>query len=462
MMIRHLIHCSGLLLLILVIRTASAQPAAPGGLRTWTNTEGKTMQAKFTGTNGDNAIFQLVNGQTTTVPLAKLSQEDQSFIKSNPVPASASASNTSATTKPGARIPIDKRVWPKDIIVPPKSIDVKLVEDKPAENLYRYRSEAFEFISQDKLAGSVMIEVARIFEGTRALVDALPWGVHPEPPKDLGFFQAKFYTTEEAYHKDGGPANSGGVYMGADRIFRVPFKSMGLELRGKTWYKKTEFSSDTLVHEITHQMMHDYLGYLPHWIAEGCAEYTNMLPYNAGTFHAGSYQKGIKEYISRHLSFATKGLSELGSASEHINMSPESWAAKFNGGHEAQHRIYGYSSLLVYYFCHLDGDGKGTRFFKYFDALTTESEKWKDYNTQTAKYKTEMEEFYKQPGVKKLENGRYTYPSNLTSPTMPEIPAKVDRAEFGREQVALLYDGRSPAKLDEDVKAGFKKIGVKW
>lgn len=450
-------HRWTLLLPLFVIITAGAQPAVSNSIRTWKNSEGRTMQAKFTGINGDNVTFQLANGQTTTVPLSKLSPEDQSLIKSNPAPTPAAPSSL----LPGARDQTE-RTWPKDIIVHPKSIDVKLVEDKPGENLYRYRSEAFEFISQDKLAGSVMIEIARIFEGTRSLVKALPWGVRPEPPTDLGYFHAKFFTTKEAYFKDGGPANSGGVYMSADRIFRVPFSSMGLELRGKTWFKKTDFRSDTLVHEITHQMMHDYLGFMPQWVTEGCAEYTEMLPYNAGTFRAGSHQKGIKEYISNKFSFADKGLSELGSASEHMGMSRETWTSKFNGGHENQRRIYGYSCLLVYYFCHLDGDGKGTRFFKYFDALSAEASKWRDYKTYFAKYEKEMEEFFKQPGVKKLDNGRFTFPKNLTPPERPVRPANMDRREFGQEQMALLYDGRSPTQMDEDVKAGFKKIGVRW
>jgi len=410
------------------------------------------MQARLAGLEGETALFQMADGQTAKIPLTKLSPADRDFIKANaPAPGIAPRTNRA-----------EKRVWPKDIVVPPKSIEVKLVEEKPAEKLYRYRSEAFEFVSQDKLAGSVMNEVARIFEGTRSLVDALPWGVHPEPPKDLGYFQAKLYVTEEAYHKDGGPEKSGGVYMGADRIFRVPFRSIGLEMRGKTWFKKQEFSSDTLVHEITHQMMHDYLGFLPHWIAEGCAEYTNMLPYNAGTFHAGSHEKGIKDYIKKQLPFAAKGLSELGSPSQHMNMTPEVWESEFSRGYEPQHRIYGQSCLLVYYFCHLDGDGKGTRFLNYFDSLAAETEKWKDYGVQFAKYRAEMEEFYKQPGVKQLENGRFSYPKSLTPPQRPEAPSSKDRRAFGLEQVALLYEDRSPSQMDEDVKAGFKKIGVKW
>lgn len=447
------------LLFASVISRSTAQQAAPNGFRTWTNSEGRTMQAKLTALEGDTAVFQMANGQSAKVPLGKLSQADQDFIMTQP---GAGAEAGLASGKAGGRVPIEKRTWPKDIVVPPKTIDVKLVEEKPAEKTYRYHSQAFEFISQDKLAGSVMIEVARIFEGTRALVDSLPWGVHPEPPKDLGFFQAKLYVTEDAYHKDGGPEKSGGVYFSRDRIFRVPFRSIGLEMRGKTWFKKPDFNSDTLVHEITHQMMHDYLGFLPLWIAEGCAEYTNMLPYNAGTFHAGSHEKGIKEYIRKQLPFATKGLADLGSVSEHMTMSPEDWAKKFSAGYEAQHRIYGCSCLLVYYFCHLDGDGKGTRFLKFFDALAAETDKWKDYDVQFAKYREEMEVFFQQPGVEKLENGRYKYPPTLTPPKTPAPPSTKDRAAFGIEQMALLLDGRSPSQLDEDVKNGFKKIGVKW
>jgi len=467
---RRITLVAAALLPVMILSSASAQQAAAAGFRIWTSSDGRTMQAKLTGVEGDTAVFQMAGGSAARVPLAKLSQADQEFIKSNGTATPAGANGATGGAIQGSRTPLEKRTWPKEIVVPPKSIEVKLIEEKPAEKIYRYHSEAFEFISQDKLAGSVMNEVARIFEGTRSLVDALPWGVHPEPPKDLGFFQAKLFVTKDAYEAElertlgpGVGKNSGGLYSSGDRIFRVPFQSIGLEMRGKTWFKKTDFSSDTLVHEITHQMMHDYLGFLPHWIAEGCAEYTNMLPYNAGTFRAGSHERGIKEYIKKQLPFAAKGLADLGSASEHMNMTPEAWATKFSGGSEAQHRIYGYSCLLVYYFCHLDGDGKGTRFLKFFDALTAESGKWKDYGVQVAKYRADMEEFFKLPGVKKLENGRYTYPRSLTPPQRPEAPSSKDRDAFGLEKMALLlYDGRSPSQFDEDVKAGFKKIGVRW
>ncbi len=90
-------------------------------------------------------------------------------------------------------------------------------------------------------------------------MEALPWGIEPRPPADLGRYQAKFFATRASYVASGAPENSGGVYFGSDRTFRVPFQSLGLDLRGKTWFKDDNYRNDTIVHEITHQLMHDYL-----------------------------------------------------------------------------------------------------------------------------------------------------------------------------------------------------------
>ena len=67
-------------------------------------------------------------------------------------------------------------------------------------------------------------KIARTFEATRSLVSALPWGIDPKPPAGLGFYQARLFVTREDYFADGGPENSGGVYMSKDRIFRIPFR----------------------------------------------------------------------------------------------------------------------------------------------------------------------------------------------------------------------------------------------
>jgi hypothetical protein len=100
------------------------------------------------------------------------------------------------------------------------------------------------------------------------------------------------------------------------------------------------------------------------------------------------------------------------------------------------------SCLLVYYFCHLDGDAKGTRFFKYLDKIREGRDAW------TA--------FFNDPRVKLSPDGRFSYPSTLPLPTQPREDT------YGLEQLSIQLDGRDKDKLQKDVVDGFKKIGVRW
>ena len=429
---------------------APALTLGQGESRTWTDVQGRTMQASLTGVEADQAIFLMASGQTLKFPLSKLSAADQAFIKnSGPAPTVATPPSPSAPSGYTPRIPIEKRVWPDVVEVPSRSIEITAVEENPLQKHCVYRSEAFEFTSEDKLAGSVMKEIARTFEATRALLIALPWGVDPKPPVDVGRFQAKFYQTRANYIADGGPENSGGVYMSRDRIFRIPFQSLGLEVRGKTWFKDDNYRNDTIIHEITHQLMHDYLSFLPTWIIEGTAEYTEMLPYKAGKFLSGQHERGIKEYLSES---ASRGLTptDVGSIKEHITMKEEEWRSRANGASggdgssREQHRLYFSSCLLVYYFCHLDGDRKGTRFMKYLDKMAEARAEW---NT-----------FFSSPLVKfDKETGRYSWRPDQITP-----PSKKQDDEYGLSELNILLDGRTPEQLETEVKARYKEIGVKW
>lgn len=443
---------------------ANSQAPASAELRAWTDVQGRAMQAKMTGLEGDQVLFLLASGQSVKVPLARLSVADQDYIKKS----SPSSSATPAAVSPPASsssVPIDKRVWPQVVEVPTRSIEISMVEENPAQKKCVYRSESFEFIAEDKLAVSVMKEIARTFEATRALVDALPWGINPKPPADIGRYQAKFYETRASYFAEGGPENSGGVYFSGDRIFRIPFQSLGLEMRGKTWFMDAGYRNDTIIHEITHQLMHDYLNLLPIWVIEGTAEYTESIPYNAGRFQAAKHETGLKDYIRQRESTENMTLSEFRPLMDHMKMARTEWdqiASNTAGQSRAMRQLYFQSYVLVYYFNHLDGDGKGTRFLKYLDAMSTEKAKWNEFNVKLAVYRKALDEFLKLPGVKSLENGRFSYPSELTPPQAPEQPNSTGGKDFGIEKLDILLDGRTPEQLETDIKTAFKKIGMKW
>jgi hypothetical protein len=193
------------------------------------------------------------------------------------------------------------------------------------------------------------------------------------------------------------------------------------------------------VHEVTHQMMHDFLPFLPKWLIEGTAEYTESLPYNAGRFLAGSHARGLKEYIRKNTErrVSTAGFRSFASL---MTTDRKAWDS-LSQRSDSQHLLYYQSYLLVYYFSHLDGDGKGTRLLKYLDSIAEARDAW--------------EEFFKKPEVKRSPDGSFSWPRSIS------LPAAKYSEEYGIEKQSILMDGRDATTLDADVRNGFKKLGIK-
>ncbi len=418
-------------LLAALLAVLSAPLSAQQASRQWTDLQGRTVEAVFAGLEGDNVLLRMGNGQTVPFPLARLSGADQAFART----AGGGGGAQAPATDP-ARLPLEKRTWPGTVTVPTRSVEIRAVEENAAARRYVYQSEAFEFTSQAKLAGSVMTEVARTFEATRAVIDALPWGVVCRPPEGLPRFLAALYETREDYVAAGGPELSGGVYNTAEKTFRIPFASLGLAKRGQTYFK-SDFSNDTLVHEITHQMMHDYLAFLPKWVIEGTAEYVEMLPYRAGVFRADSHKTAMKEAIDSWAEYGFQPVIE--NLEAHLTLGRDAWDAA-SATAERMREMYHKSHLLVYYFCHLDGDKTGTRFLRFMEAVHSEV--------------AAMRAFFADPRVKRLEGGRFSYPRDLKPPPFNDEAAVL-------RHVALLVDERPYEKLAEEIVAAYRTIGVK-
>ncbi len=402
-------------------------------MRAWTDSSGRKVQAEFAGMQGDSVLLKLSADKTIPYPVARLSAADQAFIQ-----AQSQTPVASADTQQPTRTPIEKRTWPATVEVPAKSVEIAAVSESAADRKFVYRSAAFEFTSQAKLAGSVMKEVARTFEATKTLVEALPWGIVCRPPNGMPRFLAALYETKADYVAAGGPEMSGGVYSRADNIFKIPFPSLGMEKRGQTYYKDDSYSNGTLVHEITHQLMDEYLTFLPTWIIEGTAEYTEMLPYKAGIFRSDSHKNGLKEDVG--LWAENEGFRpDIGNLEAHMTMTRDQWDAACSTPQKMRD-MYHRSQLLVYYFCHLDGDGKGTRFIQYMEAVHGEV--------------SALRSFFADPRVKRLEGGRFTYPREIKPPDMDG-----DSAPF--KHLGILTAERPYAKIAAEIIEGYKSIGLK-
>lgn len=419
------------------INLAVAEETAP---RPWKDMQGRVIQAVLVSSNADSVILKMADGKEHQLPLARLCAEDQAYVKSLSAPASPTAQGATPAVAAASlnRVPIEKRTWPENVVVPTKSIEIQVIEESPTARKCVYRSEGFEFTAQAKLMPSVMKEVARTFEATKSLVSSLPWGVVCRPPEGFERYQAELFETRKDYIAAGGPENSGGVYMSGDKIFRVPFPSIGLKLLGKTYAKDENYDGGTLIHEITHQVMDAYLTFLPVWVIEGTAEYTEMLPYNAGKFRADAHQKGLKDHIQE---MQKRGYAiEIGNLEEHLKMNRATWSGIADTTNRKMGELYFRSVLAVYFFCHLDGDKKGTRFIKFMDAVYGETEA--------------LRTFFKDPRVKHMEGGRFSYPTNFPPPDM-----KAETAPF--KHLDLLLDGRSYSQIAQEMTAAYKDIGVK-
>jgi hypothetical protein len=413
------------------------------GTRTWTTTDGRLFQATLLSSDGVQAVLRLANGQTGSLALVKLSPTDQVFVRTSlgmNTPLQYRAGDLKMTeAKSGPLLQPEKRIWPVKVEPDSIALEVKLVSEVSAAQQYVYHSQNFEFLAQDKLIGPVMKEVARTFEATRSLLEALPWGIQPKPPADLGYYRAKFYVDRKHYIEEGGPVNSGGVYFRKDRVFRIPFQSLGLEMRGKVWVKNENYNNQTIVHEATHQMMHDFLDFMPIWAVEGTAEYTSMLPLHNGRFASGSHERGIKDYLKNYQE-RSGSFADLVSPLELLRMTSEEWHQRSNTGGREQSRLYFSACMLVYFFSHLDGDRHGTAFLQYMDKLREGRDAWA--------------EFFKQPGVQRNPDGTFSYPRSLP------MPAQAMSEAYGIEQVEVLINGRDDAQLKRAFADGFKKIGI--
>ncbi|MFO1484423.1 MAG: SHD1 domain-containing protein [Verrucomicrobiaceae bacterium] len=347
-------------LLFTLITSAQSTPPT----RTWTSSDGRKIEAAFVAMEGDGVKIRMANGSTFTVPLARLSAEDQAYAKSQSSPPTA-ASNS--TTTPGT--PSASPTWPRSISLEDRP-EVAVVKEDTAANEYVYRSPHYEFQCDSKLGANVVREFGRIFESTWLINCILPLDLNPQPEKLREIFLARLFTNKSDYMDAGGVEGSAGIYMSGKKALMVPLSSLGVKMVGSRVSLENNSDDDnaTLIHEITHQMMNHWLGRLPTWYIEGSAEYVEMLEYKRnGGFSLIGLQRQLKDYAQRMSrgggkSFAMIDLEEL------MTIDGSRWAAALGQGGPATEN-YGSAGLLTYYFYHLDDKGDAANIIAYLREL---------------------------------------------------------------------------------------------
>jgi hypothetical protein len=365
------------------------------------------------------------------------------------VPAACAALTLAVAFAQGTPAPV---VMPDRVGVEGNKVDVTVINEDDEAGKFVYRTDHFEFTSEGKLTQTLLRDVARNFEATYELVKALPWEINPKP-EDGERFRALLVRSRSRYEELGAPKNTGGVYFHDKQLFVIPFESLGIRPMGNSYTKNSDYTSDTLVHELTHQMMHSWLPILPQWVVEGTAEYTNSLPLKLGTFRLASSKSGLKDAIETLQ--RRGGVPDPYPLEELFWMDNKKWNTILARDPAQGRRLYFTSFLLVYFFVHLDKPGDGSPFVHYLREVGKQK-------TAVESYIAEVSKFRKLPGVEELPDGRFRYPSTLQPPTPPAILVSPEtRDAFEKSSLSILLNGRSNAQLMDDVRTAYRRLGIR-
>ena len=300
----------------------------------FTNLDGRTLKADIiAATKSAVTVRRSSDRRTFTLSIDLLIPEDAVFIQ-----------RWLSLKQVEKELPANNSIgkWPRK--VKPSDYTIEIVREDNATETYIYRTPHFEFHSNVKLARKVVREFSQIFESTFLAVAELPLNFNPDLPKDTRFI-TQIFETREQYIASGGVPNSGGVYFLKDRKIMLPLPQLGVKKTSSSYTIDETKENSMLIHEITHQVTHDWLSKLPVWASEGIAEYLEHVPYDRGAFRFDQFE--VSEALHWN-NYRLRGLEML------MTMSKETWSQTLAKDFRKARSNYTSAFILYYYFCHFE------------------------------------------------------------------------------------------------------------
>lgn len=358
--------------------SATVSAEEENGFRLWTDVEGRPLRATLSHVDGEKVTLILEGGREAEVALDRLSEEDRDYLEA----------------RRARGLAFETGDMPEET-----SIDMQVeVSGGPRE----FATPHFSFLSSEAVSRGFVMEASRVFEGTHEALLSLPLGLDIRPPRGRERFRAHFLGRREfaaELRERVGIADAGGVagvYLVNDKVVLVPYGQLGVQRHGSRFTLRKSSDTSTLVHEIVHQLMHEWLAYLPMWLGEGLAEYLAAVPYQNGRFEFRNAERGLRERVAQHYG-ADPGELVLRSPGMLLDGAKSDW--------KGTERDYLESLLLVYYFMHLDRpEAPGAPLAAYFRLvdeareetgakLVEYNEAVRDYNDRVRRYNEEVDRF---------------------------------------------------------------------
>jgi hypothetical protein len=333
--------------------------------RDWTNPNGETIRARLEGlVNGRVQLRQLNDRSFIELKFQALSPEDQAYVDKYAHLVSRR----------------DTVSWPKHLR---PARDFQIDEFQAGRN-YRYNTRHFSLLSDVRLAPELIGEYALVFESIHYVLESLPLGLQPEAPTS-GRFKVRLFRRHDDFQQAGGDLESAAIYLKDSREILIPLASLGVNIVGEQVPLNSHtFNPTPLKHEVTHQLMHDWLSFLPIWFNEGMAEYVSALQFSDGEFDFTRIDQDIKAHLQKKYRIKPSDSGEYlldVLPPEKLMANSANWRQASGAAAELN---YCSAFLLIYYFIHLDGGGNASNLVEYLRTARMErdlqAEFVKNYN----------------------------------------------------------------------------------
>ena len=373
-----------------------AENAAAEASRTWTDTRGRQHNGRLLAFDNIRASLKLDDGRIVFVAPQSLSEGDQSHLV-----------QWRQDNEEGAWIvPAHMPPWPVRGGTGP--VKVVAVSSDAAKSRHLYHSANFAIKSDVSLPLNTVADMATAFEATRDAMLRLPLGIAAKPllprkyrnPKlfyygpDGRVYRRQFlqqpepepeaedkdihpvhkrlpvelYITPQAYGMAGGAGGTGGYYSLWRRTMLISLQNFGIKIdenkRVSLDYRDKLF---ILRHEVSHQVMRNWLPHIPVWLSEGMAEYLAAVPYQAGRYHFQDLEKPFLAYLNKWRFEEDPSVIPMMAPADILKMTRQEWQGALNMNQPVLN--YNSAALFSWFFLHQDGEGDASHLAAYFDGL---------------------------------------------------------------------------------------------
>jgi hypothetical protein len=313
----------------------------------WTMRGGTSFDADLAAADGLRATFTRPGKSPVVIPLSDLAPDDVKTI---------------LQWRKDPRRPLihPARIAPWPARAGAQAGNVRLISEK--DGVFIHRSSNFMINSDIRLPQSVINDITKVLEGTRAALIAIPLGLHAGG--EIEPYHVHLFRDAAGYARAGGANGSGGHYVGWSGPILLLLPNLGIEEkegRLRLDYEKKLF---VLKHEVTHQLIDRWHGPMPMWASEGIAEFIASIPYAQGNYNLLNPGAGMRDYLLKWNQNGRGNRIRIIPPHRLMEMEPEDWKSAV--GQQNAYDLYNSSALLTYYFIRKNN---GAALAGYLDAL---------------------------------------------------------------------------------------------